>query len=420
MMTDRDPRDLRIEDYDYALPDRRIARYPLADRSAAKLLMYKDGGVSEYKFYDLPDLLPPGALVIGNQTRVIHARLHFPVGEGGRSVEIFLLEPMSPPDHARALGSTSAVTWKCLVGGNRRWKQGSLSLYLSRAGRSEVLTIVRESRTENTFEITFSWNDNSLSFGEIVEAAGSIPLPPYLNRKSEEADRHRYQTVFAAREGSVAAPTAGLHITPEVLQSLADKGIFWRALTLHVGAGTFKPVSSPTLGGHAMHREYFSVPLLLLRELHDRIAGGRSVVSVGTTSMRCLESLFYFGAELLAGGRKLSDSPAVLDQWVAHEARFSLTDVAPALAALINEVERLGMESFDGYTRLLMTPATRPRVVEGLITNFHQPRSTLLLLVGAMVGHDWHMIYDYALARDFRFLSYGDSSLLWRRGAGAN
>ena len=412
-----DARELRIETYDYALPDERIARYPLADRSQSKLLQYRQGNLTEHRFLELPRLLPTGSLVVGNQTRVIHARLHFPVGEGGKTVEVFLLEPLRPEDYARSLESTAAVTWKCLIGGNRRWKSGPLQLPISVGDRPLTLSVRRGSRTENTFAVSFDWGDPAVSFGEVVEVAGSIPLPPYLNRPAEIDDHARYQTVFAEREGSVAAPTAGLHFTPEILAELTAKGVDWRALTLHVGAGTFKPVTADTLGGHVMHREYFSVPLSLLQVLHQRLVDELPIVSVGTTSMRCLESLFYFGADLLLGSEE-SARAAVLDQWTAHEPRYSAIDAAPALAALIDWVKREGRSEFTGFTQLLMTPAVLPRVVDGLITNFHQPRSTLLLLVAAMVGDDWARVYDYALRQDFRFLSYGDSSLLWRRGGG--
>ncbi|NJB86025.1 S-adenosylmethionine:tRNA ribosyltransferase-isomerase [Lewinella marina] len=410
-----DARALRIDDYDYALPDERIARYPLPDRARAKLLHYRAGEMESLHFADLPDLLPAGTLVIGNQTRVIHARLHFTLADE-RPLEIFCLEPLEPADYALSLGSTTGVSWKCLVGGNRRWKSGEIDARVNVGGTDCRLTARRGKRLDNAFRIEFSWQaDRPLSFGEVLEAAGSIPLPPYLGRPAEAEDRDRYQTVFAEREGSVAAPTAGLHFTPGVMERLRERGSDFRTLTLHVGAGTFKPVTSDTLGDHVMHREYFSVDRELVRALHAQKAAGRPVVSVGTTSMRCLESLYYFGARLLAGD-PAGDS---LDQWVGSDPRLTSATVAPALAALLQWMEVEGRENFSGYTQLLLTPAVRPRVVDGLITNFHQPRSTLLLLVASLVGEDWRRIYDFALGGDFRFLSYGDSSLLWRRGAGA-
>lgn len=411
-----DARDLRIDDYDYSLPDERVARYPLPDRAAAKLLQYRDGHISSGTFRDLPDRLPPGTLLIGNRTRVIHARLRFTLPDG-RPLEIFCLEPLDPSDYARSLGSREAVRWKCLVGGNRRWKSGEISIALEVDGRPVTLTATRGERLENTFAISFGWSSDgpAPSFGEVLEAAGSIPLPPYLGREAEASDRERYQTVFAEREGSVAAPTAGLHFTAEVMQRLAERGVPFRTLTLHVGAGTFKPVTADTLGDHVMHREYFSVTRGFLAELHAQVAAGRPVASIGTTSMRCLESLFYFGAGLLTAG----EVPKTLGQWVATDPRYAHVAVDAALAALLRWMEAKEKESFEGYTQILLTPAARPRVVDALITNFHQPRSTLLLLVAGMVGTDWRRMYDFALGNDYRFLSYGDSSLLWRRGAGA-
>ena len=406
-----DPRDLRIEDFDYPLPDQRIARYPLPDRAAARLLTYRDGRLSDERFSALPEQLAPGTLVIGNRTRVIHARLIFPLPTG-RAVEIFCLEPLDPEDYARSLSATEGpVSWKCLIGGNRRWKSGSLELPVPVGGRTVRLAAERLERVDNTFTVSFSWRGGALvSFGELIEAAGTIPLPPYLGRTAEGEDRHRYQTVFAEQDGSVAAPTAGLHFTPEVMEALAARDVGFRTLTLHVGAGTFKPVSSPTLAEHIMHREFFTVEVALLRELATQLAAGRPVVSVGTTSMRCLESLYYAGAGALREGRL----PREIDQWVATD-DYSDIGTAPALRALIDALEAEGAGTYTGYTRLLLTPAAEVRVVDGLITNFHQPRSTLLLLVAAMAGEDWQRIYAHALDNGYRFLSYGDSSLLWRR-----
>ena len=407
-----DPREIRIADYTYPLPEARIARYPLPDRSAARLLQYHDGKISSHTFRELPALLPPGTLLIGNQTRVIHARLRFTLATG-KPLEIFCLEPLQPTDYAQSLGSLQAVSWKCLIGGNRRWKSGQISQAVLLDGREVILTAERTGRTDDAFTVTFSWRAATpVSFGEVVAAAGTIPLPPYLNRESEDDDRQRYQTVFAREEGSVAAPTAGLHFTPAVMEQLRERDVDFRTLTLHVGAGTFKPVTSDTLGGHPMHREYFSVPVSLLERLVQQSASGLPIVSIGTTSMRCLESLYYFGARLLEG-QPFTDQ---LDQWVASDARSASVHFSPACSALIDELRRRKMAAFSGYTQLLLTPAVQPRVVDGLITNFHQPQSTLLLLVASVIGEDWRRVYDYALGHDYRFLSYGDSSLLWRRG----
>ncbi|MCP9236719.1 S-adenosylmethionine:tRNA ribosyltransferase-isomerase [Lewinella sp. JB7] len=409
-----DARGLRIQDYDYDLPDERIARHPLPERDGSRLLHYREGQITHGRFRDIPALIPAGSLLIGNQTRVIHARLLFTLPDG-RPLEIFCLEPLDPVDYALSLSSPGPVVWKCLVGGNRRWKSGEISLRIDFPGQPLTLHATRGRRRDNAFEITFQWNaPRRMSFGEVIDAAGTIPLPPYLNRAAESADRHRYQTVFARQEGSVAAPTAGLHFTPEVIDRLRERGVNWEALTLHVGAGTFKPVTSPTLGDHVMHREYFSVSLPLLHQLREQLGAGKPIVSIGTTSMRCLESLFYFGATTLEEGEPGEE----LDQWVASRDRFTRTDAGPAISALIHWMEERRDSAFSRYTQLLLTPAARPRLVDGLITNFHQPRSTLLLLVAAMVGDDWRRVYDYALANDFRFLSYGDSSLLWRNRTG--
>ncbi|MTB49495.1 S-adenosylmethionine:tRNA ribosyltransferase-isomerase [Lewinella sp. W8] len=408
-------RSISIDDYDYDLPDDRIARYPLADRAAARQLHFKDGKISERPFGELPEVLPEGTLLIGNQTRVIHARLHFPIGEGKRPVEIFCLDPLAPHDYALSLGAVAQVQWKCLIGGNRRWKQGALELPLEVAGRPVTLRATRQERLDNAFSVTFSWeSDQTISFGEVLAAAGTIPLPPYLGRQAEASDAQRYQTVFAKEEGSVAAPTAGLHFTPAVLEAIGRRGIRWRELTLHVGAGTFKPVSSETLGDHTMHREFFTVSRSLVASLAEQLAAGHPIVSVGTTSLRCLESLFYLGAKHFRGELTEVRGPVFVDQWVTEQDTLSAVSTSDALRSLLALMDNNQLEELSGYTQLLLTPATRLRVADGIITNFHQPRSTLLLLVATLVGDAWRNIYRYALDNDFRFLSYGDSSLLWK------
>ena len=408
-------RDLSIDVFDYDLPDERIARYPVAERDQAKQLVYQAGEITSGVFCDLPGRLPEGTLLIGNKTRVIHARLFFPLAEGKRPIEIFCLDPLLPVDYAQSLGARSQVQWKVLIGGNRRWKRGALTLSLEIDGYKVSLEAERGERQDNTFAVTFSWTTEGppVTFGEVLAAAGTIPLPPYLNRTAEAADHDRYQTVFAKTEGSVAAPTAGLHFTPEVMANLAQRNIDWQEVTLHVGAGTFKPVDAPTLGGHTMHREYFTVTKAFVDRLLSQLESGKPVVSVGTTSLRCLESLFYLGAEVSNGQLPDAGSPVEIDQWVADNS--SLTDVAPitAIQALATYLEDNGLSEISGYTQLLLTPFATLKLADGLITNFHQPRSTLLLLVAAIVGDDWKKIYRYALDSEFRFLSYGDSSLLW-------
>ncbi|MFT6000274.1 MAG: S-adenosylmethionine:tRNA ribosyltransferase-isomerase [Neolewinella sp.] len=409
-------RDLSIDIFDYDLPDERIARYPVAERDQAKQLVYRDGGISTGVFRDLPDRLPEGTLLIGNRTKVIHARLFFPLAEGKRPIEIFCLDPLLPVDYAQSLGARSQVQWKVLIGGNRRWKRGALTLPLEIDGHPVSLEAVRGERQDNTFAVTFNWTTGGppITFAEVLSAAGTIPLPPYLNRSAEASDHDRYQTVFAKTEGSVAAPTAGLHFTPEVMTNLTHRGIDWQEVTLHVGAGTFKPVDAPTLGGHTMHREYFTVTKAFVDRLLAQLESAKPVVSVGTTSLRCLESLFYLGAEIANG--KIPDAGSVveIDQWVADDPK--LTGVAPvdAARALATYLVDNNLSQISGYTQLLLTPFATLQLADGLITNFHQPRSTLLLLVAAIVGDDWQRIYRYALDNGFRFLSYGDSSLLWK------
>lgn len=410
-------RDLSMDAFVYELPDTRIARYPVAERDTAKQLHYRDGQISARIFRELPAHLPEGALLVGNRTRVIHARLFFPLGEAKRPIEIFCLDPLQPVDHAQALGARTQVQWKCLIGGNRRWKRGQLHLEVPHKNSSISLIAERLERVDNTFRVAFTWEsqDHRLTFGEVLAAAGSLPLPPYLGRETEATDEDRYQTVFAQTEGSVAAPTAGLHFSPAVLEELREKGIGWQEVTLHVGAGTFKPVDAPTLGGHEMHREYFTITLPLLEALIMAKQAEHPIVSVGTTSLRCLESLYYLGAECHLGRRNTLNGPVSVDQWVAEDPQLTSVPPLAALGRLRDFIVANGKTGISGYTQLLLTPAATIKVAEALITNFHQPHSTLLLLVAAMVGDDWRRIYNYALENDFRFLSYGDSSLLWKR-----
>lgn len=439
----RSAKDISIADFTYALPDDRIARHPLPERDAARQLVYAQGEISEGPFRELADRLPEGTLLIGNRTRVIHARMHFPLGEGKRPIEVFCLDPLQPADYAQSLGArnpdmtggkmgadagsadrtegeagTTATTspaavvqWKCLIGGNRRWKRGPLHLDVVVEGVAVKLTIVRGERLDNTFAVSFSWTGGGpdLTFGEVLAAAGKIPLPPYLGRDTEAADHERYQTVFARTEGSVAAPTAGLHFTPRVLESLAARGIDWAEITLHVGAGTFKPVDSETLAGHTMHREYIEVPRQLLARLVAQLRAGQPIVAVGTTSLRCLESLCYIDPAA-------PEFPHLqIGQWAAEDPTFRDASALARLEALLTVMEDRDLEVLTGYTGILLSPAADIKVADGIITNFHQPQSTLLLLIAAFVGDDWHRIYQYALDHGFRFLSYGDSSLLWKQ-----
>ena len=398
--------EIHIEDYNYGLEDSRIAKYPLPERDASKLLHYKDGKACEYIFRDLPDLLPADALMVFNDTKVVPARLHFQ-RETGAHIEIFCLEPVAPPEYNTAFAATEETTWKCVIGNAKKWKDGLLFLYNPDADsdvsamdlRAELL-----SREGQTGTVRFSWKDGS-PFSRVLEICGTIPIPPYLNRESEQIDAERYQTLYARFRGSVAAPTAGLHFTRAVLERIREKGILEETVCLHVGAGTFLPVKSSLVSEHPMHREPFVVSRKLLEELK---AGNRPVVAVGTTSVRTLESLYYVGVSCLETGK-----PADVDQWAPYTREYPYS-TEEALGAILDWMDRSGEDKLTVGTRIIIVPGFRFRLVEKLVTNFHQPESTLILLVSAFVNGDWRTIYDFALSNGFRFLSYGDSSLLER------
>ena len=406
------PRNIRIEDYQYELPEERIAKYPLPQRDASKLLVYRNGDIRETGFRQLPEALPPGTLLVYNDTRVLHARLRTQLSND-RELEIFLLDPLDPGDYQLNLSSSGPVQWKCLVGGNRRWKSGELQFQLWLHDQPVAIDVRRGERFEDgSFAIRFAWDRPELSFSELLPEAGSLPIPPYLNRETEASDLDRYQTVFARFEGSVAAPTAGLHFTDSVLQSLDERGIARAAVTLHVGAGTFRPVRSETLADHPMHEEMISVPRAVIESLLNQFRKEQPVVAVGTTSMRTLESLYWIGLRLLAG-RSLQ-TEVLVDQWEAYDFPATATP-ADTLQAILDYLLAKDLPALQGRTRILIAPGYRAKIISGLITNFHQPNSTLLLLIASLVGDDWRRIYEFALANDFRFLSYGDSSLLWAR-----
>ena len=398
--------EIHIEDYNYGLEDSRIAKYPLPERDASKLLHYKNGMVCEYVFRDLPDLLPANALMVFNDTKVVPARLHFQ-RETGAHIEIFCLEPVTPPEYNTAFAASEETTWKCVIGNAKKWKEGILSLY-NPDGDADVkamdLRAELLSRDGQTGRVRFFWKDGS-PFSRVLERCGTIPIPPYLNRESEQIDAERYQTLYAKFRGSVAAPTAGLHFTQAVLDRIREKGILEETVCLHVGAGTFLPVKSSLVSEHPMHREPFVVSRKLLEELK---AGNRPVVAVGTTSVRTLESLYYVGVSCLESGK-----PADVDQWAPYTREYPYS-TKEALGAILDWMDRSGEDRLTVGTRIIIVPGFRFRLVEKLVTNFHQPESTLILLVSAFVNGDWRTIYDFALSNDFRFLSYGDSSLLER------
>ena len=405
-------KDIHIEDFDYPLPEERIAKHPRADRDSCKLLMHADGDTSHHIFSELPDLLPADALLVMNNTRVITARMEFHRASGAR-IEIFLLEPLEPRDYAVAFQTRRKCQWQCLVGNLKKWKDAHLEKILEIEGRTVTLKAIRhEPLPGNAHSIEFEWDDDLVTFASIVEAAGNIPIPPYLNRKSEESDSTDYQTVYSRIEGSVAAPTAGLHFTPELLDRIRAKGIETREVTLHVGAGTFQPVKSEEIGGHPMHRETFEVDLELVRNLRRAVETGRKVLAVGTTTVRTLESLPLLGMRLMRG-----DDSMTVDQWEAYGESAISTDTAEALKALETHLEKEGSERLSASTAIMIAPGFRWRITDGMVTNFHQPQSTLLLLVSSLLDGDnlkdptWRQVYKEALDKDYRFLSYGDACL---------
>ena len=395
--------EIHIEDYNYPLPEERIAKYPLPERDGSKLLHYKDGKVDEHVFRDLPGLLPEGALMVFNDTKVVPARMHFQRPSGAH-IEIFCLEPVDPVEYNTAFAATQRCTWKCVIGNAKRWKDDVLTLYGADATSGMGLEARLVSREGQTGVVEFAWKDGS-PFSRVLEVCGTIPIPPYLNRKSESIDIERYQTLYAHIRGSVAAPTAGLHFTESVLERIREKGIDTQTVCLHVGAGTFLPVKSSLVSEHPMHREPFVVSLQLLKDICRK---DRELIAVGTTSVRTLESLYYIGVSCIETG-----APADVRPWAPYD-RESPYSTKDAPAAIIQYLEKNGLDALQAGTRIIIVPGFQFRLVDRMVTNFHQPESTLILLVSAFVGGDWRTIYDYALGHGFRFLSYGDSSLLER------
>ena len=411
------PRNIEIKSYDYNLPDERIAKYPLEERDKSKLLIYKNQGISERHFYNLPEEIPADSLIVFNNTKVIQARLHFRK-ETGALIEVFCLEPESPRDYQQNFSCEHECTWTCLVGNSKKWKDGALSQTITVDDTEVVLSCERIGESGASQKIHFFW-DKPVSFAKILDAIGELPIPPYLNRETEEKDKQTYQTVYSRIKGSVAAPTAGLHFTEKELQALRDKNVDLEYITLHVGAGTFKPVKSETIEGHDMHTEFISVPRKVIENILNHLKSSSApLVAVGTTSVRTLESLFYIGY-------KLSQNPdahaeeLVVHQWEPYDISYSLSTIE-ALENIIAYLERTGEENLVTATQILIAPGFQFRLVKTIVTNFHMPQSTLLLLVSAFVdgdsleGPNWHNIYKYAMEHDFRFLSYGDSSILFK------
>lgn len=401
--------EIRIADFDYPLPEERIAKYPLERRDSSKLLVYKDGSVEEKIFRDLPSYLPEGSLMIFNDTRVVPARLHFQ-RESGAHIEIFCIKPNDPVEYNTSFSARNTCSWKCVIGNSKRWKGDTLRYFIPEGADAEEaknleLKASLERLDTKTGIVRFDWNGDA-SFSDVLDICGKVPIPPYLNRDTEPIDSERYQTLYAHIRGSVAAPTAGLHFTEEVLEAIRGKSIDTENVCLHVGAGTFLPVKTETIAGHPMHREPFSVSRELIHKIRDRKG---KLIAVGTTSVRTLESLYYVGASIIETGH-----PEDVQQWAPYERDYSYS-LEETLDAIINYLDKEGIDEIKAETRIIIVPGFEFRVVDMMVTNFHQPESTLILLVSAFVGGDWKTIYDYALAHDFRFLSYGDSSLLYRR-----
>lgn len=438
------PRKIEIKDYDYELPDHRIAKYPLPQRDQSKLLVYRGhrlGSNEELvdpiitdQFCHLPDYLPAGSMIVFNNTKVIQARLHFRKPTGG-IVEVFCLEPEQPKDYQQNFSAEGECTWTCLVGNSKKWKEGSLSLQVTLPdGQMATLNCERVGEAGPSQKIHFYW-EGKVSFAQLLDAMGELPIPPYLNRATEEKDKETYQTVYSSIKGSVAAPTAGLHYTPAVLDALRDKGVDLQYLTLHVGAGTFKPVKSETIEGHDMHTEFISVPRDVIENIlkfeqrkavctpPDTPASGHPLlVATGTTSVRTLESLYYIGEKLsrMDDFQTVHPEDLIVHQWEPYDQEHTL-EMAQALESILSYLDATGQQTLITATQILIAPGFRFRLVEAMVTNFHMPQSTLLLLVSAFVDGDslegphWHDIYSYAMQHEFRFLSYGDSSLLFRQ-----
>ena len=397
--------DIAIAEYDYPLPDERIAKYPLSKRDTSKLLVYNKGCISENIFSSLPEYIPVGALMVFNNTKVIQARMRFRK-ETGAQIEVFCLEPETPNDYLLIFQQTKECVWRCLVGNSNRWKSGVLSQVISIAGKDVTLSVERIGGAASVNRVRFFW-DGDVTFAELLDAAGELPIPPYLNRKTEENDKNTYQTVYSKVKGSVAAPTAGLHFTPAVLAALDAAGVQRGEVTLHVGAGTFKPVKSELIADHAMHEEYIEVQRGLIERL---VAADGVAVAVGTTSVRTLESLYFLG-ELVHESPDIAEDELFVGQWTPYNKPHTLSAVE-SLHALLRWLDAKGLDRLHSHTQIMIAPGYEFRIVKAIVTNFHQPKSTLLLLVSAFIGGDWRRVYDYALENDFRFLSYGDSSLL--------
>jgi S-adenosylmethionine:tRNA ribosyltransferase-isomerase len=404
------PKNLSISDYTYALPEEKIAAYPLPQRDASRLLIYKEGNISEDVYSNIASHIPRNSLLVFNNTKVIEARLLFQKPTGGM-IEIFCLEPCEQyADITTAMLQQEKVYWQCLVGGASKWKRGQvLEKKIDTASETLILHASYVEKKTDSFVIELNWTPAHLSFAEVLHYSGAIPLPPYIKRNAEESDKERYQTIYAQQDGSVAAPTAGLHFTDTVFEQLDKKGIQRDFVTLHVGAGTFKPVKAELMKDHEMHAEYINASRKTIEDLLTNL--DNNIIAVGTTSLRTIESLYWMGVKAV-GSRQPAVSSLSVNQWEAYEEQSSLS-AKEALQSLLGWMEENKADRLLGKTQMIIAPGYKPRIVKGLITNFHQPQSTLLLLVAALIGKDWKEVYNYALQNNFRFLSYGDGCLLW-------
>lgn len=407
-----DTKHIQIKNFNYNLPDERIAKFPLAKRDNSKLLLYRHGELTEDVFHNIAQYLPKGALMVFNNTKVIQARLHFRK-ETGALIEVFLLEPYMPADYEQMFQTTGHCSWLCMIGNLKKWKEGTLKRTFDVKGKEVTLVAERKEDVHKSYRVDFSWDASDVSWAELLDAVGELPIPPYLNRETQESDKTTYQTVYSKIKGSVAAPTAGLHFTPEVLADIDRHGIDREELTLHVGAGTFKPVKSEEIQDHEMHTEYICVHRQTLEKL---IRHEAKAIAVGTTSVRTLESLYYIGVKLQYNPNATEDELHV-NQWEPYDDNRNgkiVDGISPcqAIQNILTYLETNHLEALHTSTQIIIAPGFEYKIVKMLVTNFHQPQSTLLLLVSAFVNGDWHKIYDYALSHDFRFLSYGDSSLL--------
>lgn len=399
------PGQISISDFNYHLPDEKIAKYPLPQRDQSKLLVWKNKLIEDHAFTEIPDLLPENSLLIFNNTKVIRARLLFEKETGAR-IEIFCLDPYEPSDYQIAFQQTQSCSWKCMIGNLKKWKEGRLKKILDIEGHQIELVAekIPSDKTENL--ISFSWNNPQFEFSKIIENAGILPIPPYLKRDTEESDIQRYQTVYSKIKGSVAAPTAGLHFTDDVFERIKEKGHHLQELTLHVGAGTFQPVKSETIDGHEMHSEQIYISQQLLENL---IAHKGPKIAVGTTTIRTLESIYWLGKQI-AFGEITTNAHLNVSQWEPYQ-NANMISATDSLKALLAYMKAMQTDHLTASTQIIILPGYQFKIIDGMITNFHQPKSTLLLLISAFLGDDWKTVYNHALQNNYRFLSYGDSNL---------